>query len=294
MEGYHIEYLQAEHMDQLPGVYAPAFVADPGWRWVWGSQCKNDSEVLALSGWFWERLLWLRLLHVPQHCFAIIAPDGKVCAVIVEWPNQFHRVEPPLLLQVKAGLLGMLWKMEAPLARLRRVGKLEEELSDLTQQSFPDQRSTLLRHVVVSVSHQKRGLGKALLKFVLDRCAVRGERCVLGTMNPRNVEYYRQAGFEVAQQRAVVQAEGKVPALWVYFMRHATSTPAAAQSLALSGNSRPAAVTTGDVILYSYPPALYRIARRAGLGGYSLLAGTLALAALSALLTVRRLLSVVF
>lgn len=34
-------------------------------------------------------------------------------------------------------------------------------------------------------------------QFILDRCTDRGERCLLGTMNPRNVEFYRQIGFEV-------------------------------------------------------------------------------------------------
>jgi ribosomal protein S18 acetylase RimI-like enzyme len=49
----------------------------------------------------------------------------------------------------------------------------------------------------VEPSHQRKGLGVKLMRPVLERAGRAAEACYLETENPRNVAFYRAAGFEL-------------------------------------------------------------------------------------------------
>ncbi|HZC46855.1 MAG TPA: GNAT family N-acetyltransferase [Candidatus Acidoferrum sp.] len=49
----------------------------------------------------------------------------------------------------------------------------------------------------VEPRRQRRGLGGALMRPVLERADAKGQQCYLETENERNVSFYRKQGFEV-------------------------------------------------------------------------------------------------
>jgi ribosomal protein S18 acetylase RimI-like enzyme len=58
--------------------------------------------------------------------------------------------------------------------------------------------------VGVAKSSQGRGIGKALVKYAVNRAA--GGEVALSTMNPRNIKLYQQLGFVLKPEK---QTEAK-------------------------------------------------------------------------------------
>jgi ribosomal protein S18 acetylase RimI-like enzyme len=87
-------------------------------------------------------------------------------------------------------------------------------LWDWIEEHLPEEPHWFLDHIAVSPEHQGEGIGKALIRFGLDRAERDGTCAFLETSREGNVGLYEHLGFRVVH---AADAPGGGPFLW--FMR---------------------------------------------------------------------------
>lgn len=94
----------------------------------------------------------------------------------------------------------------------RRLGRVLDSMS-LVQKHHPPEPHYYLQSIGVEPEHQGRGIGKALLQPVLERCDTEHWPAFLETAQERNLPLYRSRGF-VEVSRAALAGGGPM----MYFM----------------------------------------------------------------------------
>jgi len=84
-------------------------------------------------------------------------------------------------------------------------------LLDAVEKAHPAEPHWYLALLGVDPSRQRRGLGAALLRPVLEHCDEFGESAYLETQKPDNLAYYARFGFEVRNRITV----GDSPPVWL-------------------------------------------------------------------------------
>jgi ribosomal protein S18 acetylase RimI-like enzyme len=114
----------------------------------------------------------------------------------------------------KLGLLEQVTLAPQMLAAFgwRRLGRVLDSMS-LVEQHHPKEPHYYLQSIGVEPAIQGRGLGKALLRPVLDRCDAEQVPAFLETAQERNLPLYRSRGF-VEVSRAPLAGGGPL----MYFM----------------------------------------------------------------------------
>ena len=89
--------------------------------------------------------------------------------------------------------------------------------------AFPDEPAWYLVVLGVAPAAQRKGVGTALMRPMLDRADQEDAACYLETANPRNVGYYQAMGFTAVQPGAPLYDGG--PPMWTMLRPPAPDTP---------------------------------------------------------------------
>lgn len=164
----------------IAAVLAAAFADDPVWSWMI-PESRRERRLTALFGALAERAL------VAGHAY--VTADRRAVAL---W-------SPPNAWKLPASAIVRAAPTVARSAGLR-LPRLLRRLNDIEKHHAEQPpRHWYLEFIATHPRAQGRGLGAALLA---DAVARLGFPIYLESSNPRNLPFYRRAGFEVAEELA--------------------------------------------------------------------------------------------
>ena len=193
--------LLTAHLDPAIDAVARAFLDDPMWSCILPDRKARDVLL---------RPMWRALVGFARvYGEALTTPAGEGAACWIRPGNT--RTTLWMVLRTGMGL---------PRAILRLPKDARSRF--FTMMRFIDERHRLLmpdRHwylwvLGVAPAAQRRGIGRALLRPILERADVDGVSCYLETQTEGNVAFYRKCGFDVIDQQ-----EEPVCGLPIWFMR---------------------------------------------------------------------------
>jgi len=175
---------QSDSLNALAGVFADAFVDDPGMQHI--CQQKRAGYEGRLRGWFYATD---RLQMANQQPILTLSADGRYAAgALLTAPNAALRI----------GSLGR-WFMDAwqgagtislwrTLAHLGRLGQYQ-----------PKAPHFRLEFLAVAPEHQGKGYGRALLETIhkLSEQHPQSTGIWLETANPNNIPLYEHFGYHI-------------------------------------------------------------------------------------------------
>lgn len=150
------------HRDAVVATVVAAFVADPAFRFFCPDDAMYPREAAAIAGQLFDDRVERGTVWVA---------DGGAGVAMWDGPSP-----PP--------------------SRLRPTGRFAV-YDKAVHGALPPQPHWYLGVLAAHPDHRGRGLGRAAMAAGLDRAAQAGLPAVLETSNPRNVELYRGAGFDV-------------------------------------------------------------------------------------------------
>ncbi len=206
-----IVQLEFEHRRSAADAVTRAFLDDPMWRCVLPEREARGRLLRPM----WEALIGFSCVYGAAHTTS--EGDGAACWVA---PGKTKMT---------------LWKMiRTRLALPRSILQLPK---DARERFFPMMRFIDERHgrlmpephwylwvLGVAPEAQGRGVGRALLRPILDRADAEGVPCYLETQTAGNVAFYRKSGFEVIDERR--EPVGSLP-VWFLVRPPASRSPAA-------------------------------------------------------------------
>ena len=152
-------------------------------------------------------------VHLPFACTFIARDGNRPVATVTLRPPEGIRISPITML--RNGLVPFAVAHGA--RAVRRLFALKHAYDALERQAAGGRPHWHVHMMVVDRALQGRGLGSQLLVSVLEHAigARAGERhpIVLTTHKPRNVTFYRRAGFEVVDERQITQGRNRY-AVW--------------------------------------------------------------------------------
>jgi GNAT superfamily N-acetyltransferase len=183
----------AEDESGMSGALGRAFADDPVFDWLVPDPTKRHQM---LPAWF---LLGFRKLFKRREVYTTDELAGAaVWAAPDEWKSKTSE-----MLSVVPGSIRVVGL--GPLRRLIATFNAIEK-------QHPDEPHWYLELLGTDPPHQRKGIGAALMKPVLDRCDAEGLPAYLETQKERNVPYYRHHGFEVRKE---IDLPGGGPHMWL-------------------------------------------------------------------------------
>jgi ribosomal protein S18 acetylase RimI-like enzyme len=182
-----IESASVADAPQLVPVLARAFEKDEALRWTLR---EDDGRPRAMLDWFRANCR----LSLSHGVSAKARVDGQIAGVAL-WvpPNQW-----------KLGLLQQLPYVPVMMRCFGFKKLLRSQRSiDFVQEHHLHAPHFYLLALGVEPSLQGRGLGKALMQPMLDRCDAEKQPAYLETNNPANLPLYKSRGFEVFHEAAM-------------------------------------------------------------------------------------------
>jgi GNAT superfamily N-acetyltransferase len=184
-----VEPVRPEHHRPLAGVYADAFMDDPGWIAI------GPRRRRAL--WkFIERTCLSTIRAAERWCGPswCVVEDGRPVAGLIgcapgRWP-------PPELRSLLTLAPGPVLAGPAPLIRALRAQRVFERL-------HPEHDHFLVWVFAVSPDRQRSGLGRRLMGAALAEADAAGVPAYLWTAKPDNLPYYRSHGYEVFAEETI-------------------------------------------------------------------------------------------
>lgn len=181
---------------QLANITAEAFANDPVNRWIFGNPKAIHSAFKVLA----------RTVYAP-HGICHLAGDGGATM----WMD--YRDGPGADL----GFWSML-RLVAGQMRHGHKGAVKRAMAagEIMNQHHPKEPHLYLFTIAARASARGKGLGKALLKPVLEMCDREGMACYLENSNPVNHGFYTAQGFERREIFACGDAADAPPleAMW--------------------------------------------------------------------------------
>jgi len=175
--------LEPPHVDAVARMFAIAFHDDPGYTAVFPDPATRPAGLITL----FAALLRLRLRGGSTTWLAgsSEAPTGAISAA----PSE---VRFGLRDQLSAGLLTapLRWGLTATM----QMHRADVQVGELRRACEPALPHTWVAQIAVHPDHQKKGIGGALLRQVLDDAA--DQPTALMTTAPENPAWYRRFGFE--------------------------------------------------------------------------------------------------
>lgn len=201
--------LQRATEAQIPAmaaVLARAFARDPFYSWLTGDAPERNLRM---------RMGWTGILRFASAGLSETWTTGDLDAVAI-WLPPGRRA---------SSFLDSL-RMAPALARLTGWSRLREvasamELLDARRHANVPAPHWYLSALGVDPERQRRGIGSALLRLVLDRADADGTPAYLETATARNVLLYERHGFEVVGELILPRTDVRG---WL-MLRPATSAP---------------------------------------------------------------------
>lgn len=191
--------LRAEETAAATEVLAAALHDDAGWTHVVPDPRRRRLALLAILG------TALRDALPFGHVLAV--RDGGRPAGVAVWlaPGRFPMTTRRKLASTPS-MARLALRAPRDLPGLIRFGAALEA-------AFPAEPVWYLEVLGVHPDHQRRGLGRRLLRPVLEQADRTGAACYLETAERRNVTYYEQSGFSVVGSPGPVHRGGPWAAL---------------------------------------------------------------------------------
>jgi len=185
---------------------ARAFHEDPYIRWAEPDAARRPRTMGAV----FESVL----AHGRRHGGVIHEPDVGVA----EWTSPAH-----IDVGVIGGLAHGVWRvaLSTPPAVWWRLATHDKAALDRVR-PFLGPRSVYLATLGVDPSVAGRGHGGRILRAALAAMRAQGETCVLRTEQPKNVAFYRHAGFTLVDESVIPSSGLRV---WVFERSLADITP---------------------------------------------------------------------
>ena len=175
--------LPEERLAEASAVLARAFQDDPAWSWVF----PNPRRRAAL-------LPWLFLTGFEIADAEVWTVDGDVLVGVSRWlpPGKPNVHVGPMLRALVATPL----RVREATSRFFAYGRAVEAMR---AEAVPEPH-WYLAGIGVDPSHQRQGIGAALLAKGTEAADAAGLPCALLTNAERNLAFYRRQGFEVVHE----------------------------------------------------------------------------------------------
>lgn len=136
------------------------------------------------------------LLNLPD---AICIADSKEAnSVLIYIPPRCK--EPGLLSNLKAGVIGMVFKVG--LLRSARLLRFDLEAQKIARQ-YRTADDGYLFAFATRLDKQGQNYGKPLMNALLRYLDATGQGCYLETLKPENVEFYERFSFSLKEQKPI-------------------------------------------------------------------------------------------
>jgi predicted N-acetyltransferase YhbS len=189
-----IRRIERKDVDTLAGVLAAAFETDPLSRWIFGEHAGLRDRLRASFA------KTLQIVYIPKNQayttddlagVALWSPPGKWKMSVI----QQLRIAPSFL-----RILG-----------LRRAAKKGAPLGRIVERAHPNERHWYLGVLGVDPTRQRSGVGRALVRPILDRADHERTMAYLETSKAENVPYYERFGFTVREE---LELPNEGPPIW--------------------------------------------------------------------------------
>ncbi|MBI3768866.1 MAG: GNAT family N-acetyltransferase [Deltaproteobacteria bacterium] len=167
----------AGEWERLASVLARAFHDDPAVQWAMPDESSRERAF-----GLYLRKLWLE----QDECYTT---DGVAGVCVWELPGQW---KVPVLQQLRL-LPAMISTFGRGLPRVMRA------LTAL-ESNHPVEDHYYLPFVGIAPEWQRRGIGAALMRPILDRCDREGVGAYLEATTPRNLALYERHGFAITEK----------------------------------------------------------------------------------------------
>jgi len=198
--------LCAAHVEPTAAMLASAFEVDPAYRYLFPDPARRPR---GLADFFARNLR----THLPYRCTRALldAKQQTFATVTLRPPGGIH---VSALTMLRRGLLPFAFAhgREA----VARLFWLKRSYDALEARAARDAPHFYVHMMAVVPDQQGRGHGTALLERALARetAAAPGVPTVLTTHLPRNVIFYRRAGFEVVDERQLQPPDSDGYTVW--------------------------------------------------------------------------------
>jgi GNAT superfamily N-acetyltransferase len=203
--GHRVVSIRAEHLPAVAALLADAFDVDAAYRYLFPAPA---TRIAGLTDFF-TRNLGTHLAHACT--YALTGPQGVCATVTLRPPAGIHI---STLTMIRRGLLPFALTHGAH--AVKRLFWLKHTYDELEAEAAQAAPHWYVHMMAVRPDVQGRGLGSRLLERIFSQTADRGARLstVLTTHMPRNLVFYRRAGFELTGERTLQPPNGAPYTVW--------------------------------------------------------------------------------
>jgi ribosomal protein S18 acetylase RimI-like enzyme len=205
-EPLRVQPLSDDRVDETAQLVADAMEVDPAYRYLFAAR---DARARGLPDFFARNLR----VHLPHRCthVAFDAHARLVGTVTLRPPGGLHI---DTLTMLRRGLLPFAFAHGRD--AVRRLFWLKRTYDTLEAELGRGAPHWYVHMMAVAPERQGTGIGGRLLQHVLAQRprAEPSVPAVLTTHLPRNVVFYRRAGFDVISERTLQPPEGEAYSVW--------------------------------------------------------------------------------
>ncbi|WP_193198865.1 GNAT family N-acetyltransferase [Nostoc sp. MG11] len=167
-------------IQQVANILTESFLDDPSFSFVFG---ENSYQVSALNAFF-----EIFVTDAMQRGEIMIAPDEQGACI-------WYPAEVEIFNEQFEDTVGKIIYAISEIAG-KESGKRFEQLIEKVGQNEPTQKHCEVFFIGLKPSARRKGIGKSLLKPVLDYADTNQVGCYLVSSNPRNISFYERHGFQ--------------------------------------------------------------------------------------------------
>jgi len=184
-----------EDQSDMAGTLGRAFADDPLFDWLVPDQTRRHRMLPA-----WFTLAFKKMFTRRE----VYTTDDHAGAAVWAAPGEW-KTKPVEMVSMIPGSIRVVGL--GPMRRLiTMLNAMEKE--------HPEELHWYLEVLGTDPPHQRKGVGAALMKPVLDRCDAEGLPAYLATQKPDNVAYYRHHGFEVRKEMDLPKGGPHLWTMW--------------------------------------------------------------------------------
>jgi GNAT superfamily N-acetyltransferase len=203
--GHEIVLVGTEHVPSVAALLADAFEVDAAYQYLFPAPATRR---IGLTDFFTRNLR----THLAHACtYAMTGPRGVCATATLRPPGGIHI---STLTMLRQGLLP--FALAHGLSAVKRLFWLKHTYDALEAKAAHNQPHWYVHMMGVQPDLQGRGLGSQLLERTLSQTADTNPRApaVLTTHLPRNLVFYRRAGFELTDERVLRPPDGAPYTVW--------------------------------------------------------------------------------
>ncbi|HEY9798927.1 MAG TPA: GNAT family N-acetyltransferase [Leptolyngbyaceae cyanobacterium] len=167
-------------IQQVANILAESFIDDPSFSFIFGD---NHHRVDVLNAFF-----EMFVADAMQRGKIVIAPDEQGACI---WYPAEVEIFNEQFEEIVSKVINSLSELAG-----KESAKRFESLIEKVGKSEPTQRHCEVFFIALKPSARGKGIGKSLIKPVLDYADTNQVDCYLVSSNPRNISFYERHGFQ--------------------------------------------------------------------------------------------------